>query len=547
MNATDNWSYDHTSGRGETLQRIFSDHAATAPDVPWCETGGKVYTYGDFDRMANRVAHGLTARGITRGDAVAVFMSNRPEFFYGMFGLHRAGAVYVPCSTNYSPEELVYQLNHVEAKAVFVDETTFPQLAAVRAQIPGIALCVIHGADDAEGTVTLDGLVAGQSDEWPDSASQLTADDLALVMYTSGTTARPKGVMLSHGGMLTAAETCSRVFGWSPGERFLSYFALYHSNGGLIALGPAIFSRSTMVMVPSFSASRFVDMLRAHRISYCNLNSSHVRMLLNQPPTPHDADHAVRRMMQGLTLEPHEILEFEQRFGTYLCPTYGLTESLGICVAGGPTGNRRVGSAGRVLRGYSLQIVDDEGRPLPPGEPGEIVVTCDGPHGRALGYLKDEENTAATFVGDVVHSGDVGRIDDDGFLWFVERKKDMIKRSGFNVAAAEVERILVAHEGVADAAVVGTPDLMRDEAIVAFVVRTPGSTVGRNELFDACDDALSDYKVPQVIEFRDELPRNFLGKIERRRLRDDALRYRIDSKKRLPVGHHVRDPEPTGA
>jgi crotonobetaine/carnitine-CoA ligase len=547
LTAADKRSFDHVSGRGQTLQRVFAEHAAAHPDAHWCESAGQVYTYGAFDAVANQVAHGLTARGIGRGDAVAVYMSNRPEFFYGMFGLQRAGGLYVPCSTIHTPDELVYQLDHIEAKAIFVDETTYPSFAAVRDQLPGIETCVIQGGPAVDGAITLDELIAGQSDAWPETAAELTADDLALVIYTSGTTARPKGVIFNHGALLTAAETFARVFNWSVGERFFSYFPLYHSNGGLIGLGPAVFARATMVMVPAFSATRFVDQLRELDITFCNLNSSHVRMLLNQPPTDRDADHNVRRMMQGLTLEPHEILEFEQRFGTVLMPTYGLTESLGICVANGPVGNRRVGSAGRVLRGFSIEIWDDEDNPLPVGEAGEIVITCDGPYGRALRYHKDEEHTAATFIGDTVRSGDMGRMDEDGFLWFVQRKKDMIKRSGFNVAAAEVERVLLTHDGVAAAAVVGTPDLMRDEAIVAYVVREPGSEVGRNELFDLCDEALADYKVPQVIEFRDALPLNFLGKVEYRRLRDDALVYRVDTRERLPVGHHVRDPEPTSA
>ena len=288
--------------------------------------------------------------------------------------------------------------------------------------------------------------------------------------------------------------------------------------------------------MPRFSASTFGQTLVDNDATYVPLNSTHVKMILQTPETEFDRAHRVRRMMLGLTLSSEDFLAFEQRFNTTLMGTYGLTESLGIVVIGEASGPRRVASAGRIARGYTIRIVDDNGDDVGPGEPGEALVRSEQRHGATLGYFKDPAKTAEVFQDGWLRTGDVVRIDADGFVWFVERKKDMIKRSGFNVAAAEVERVIRTVAGIADVAVVATPDAMREEAIVAFVVPEPGGSVDVEAVFGTCDRELADYKRPQYVEVVDALPLNFLGKIERKKLRERALRYRIDSRAPSPVG-----------
>jgi acyl-coenzyme A synthetase/AMP-(fatty) acid ligase len=216
--------------------------------------------------------------------------------------------------------------------------------------------------------------------------------------------------------------------------------------------------------------------------------------------------------------------------------TFGLSESLGINIIGEAVGPRAVGAAGRVLRGYTLRIVDDEGEPVGVNEPGEALLRSHQRHGLAMGYFKDPDKTRETF-GEWLHTGDILRADKNGFVWFVSRKKDMIKRSGFNVAGAEVERVIRNVTGVLDVAVVGTPDVMREEAIVAFVVAEVAVTVSADDIFDKCEEYLADYKRPQFVEFVDALPTNFLGKVERKLLRENALKYRIDSTEWTPIDH----------
>ncbi|MCU1360058.1 MAG: AMP-dependent synthetase and ligase, partial [Ilumatobacteraceae bacterium] len=347
------------------------------------------------------------------------------------------------------------------------------------------------------------------------------------IMYTSGTTARPKGVMFSHGNLRTAALTAVTHFRWTKNDRFLHYFPLFHANGGLYGVFPALMSQASIMMVPKFSASAFGSQLHDLGITFTSVNATHVKMIMNHPVSPRDAEHQTWRMMLGLTLRPDEITAFENRFATRLCPTYGLTEGLGIDAIGEPVGPRRVGSAGRLLRGYKLRVVDESGTELPAGERGEAEFASELEHGVPMGYFRDPEKTAEIYRDGWVRTGDVLEMDADGYLWFVERKRDMIKRSGYNVAPAEVERVIAAVAGVADVAVVGAPDEMREEAIIAYVVADAGAVVTPELVLAACTTTLADYKVPQVVEIIDALPRNFLGKIERKVLRERALEHRV--------------------
>jgi crotonobetaine/carnitine-CoA ligase len=294
-------------------------------------------------------------------------------------------------------------------------------------------------------------------------------------------------------------------------------------------------------MIPKFSASAYGEQLVKYDITFCPMNSTNVKMVLNNPETPYDQKNRAWRMMQGLSLVPEHVIEFEKRFNTRLIATYGLTECLGISVADDAFGPRHIGSSGRPQRGYTIRVVDDAGNDVPIGEPGEILVHNEHKHGITQGYYKDPEKTRETFRDGWIHSGDVVFLDKEGYVWFVERKKDMIKRSGFNVAAAEVERAIQMVPGVKEVAVVATPDAVREEAIVAFIVADPAGSVTEEAVMETCKQELAEYKIPQFIEFLDAMPLNFLGKLERKLLRERALKFRIDSYERTPLGSRQRD------
>jgi crotonobetaine/carnitine-CoA ligase len=454
-------------------------------------------------------------------------MHNCAQFFIAMFAIHRLGAVFIPCSTLYSEDELRYQLEHAEVKAIFTDEALLP---LVLESLPDDNLrerVIVYGSEVAEPFLAFDKFGEGYASDMPAESSGVTADDLAVIMYTSGTTARPKGVMLSHGNITTLAQTQAKYLGWTSEDRYLHYFPLYHGNGGLIGVVPAIWCGATLIMIPKFSASNFGRQLVENDVTLAPVNATNVKMILNNPVTEYDQAHKARRMMLGLSLTPEEFQTFEKRFNTMLIGTYGLTESLTAMIMGESGGQGPAGSAGRVTRGYTVDVQGDNGESLPPGEIGEAVIYSHQRHGLAMGYFKDPVKTKETFVDGWVHSGDFLRIDEAGYVWYAGRKKDMIKRSGYNVAPAEIERVIGDIPGVSDVAVVGCPDAVREEAIVAFIVAT--TSISSVEVIDVCTQNLAHYKVPQFVEILDELPFNFIGKIDRKELRERAMKYRIES------------------
>jgi len=524
--------FDFLSGPDASVQAVFAAHAAEVPDKTFAEMGGTSYSYGRVDADANRIAHVLTGQlGAIPGDIVAVYMSNCPEFFPVMLGLQRARAVYVPFSTHYSADELTYQLAHCQARVVIVDTAHHALLSSVLPACPRVEHVVVVGEECepppriAQHSLTV--LCEAGEAALPPGASDASPDDLAMVMYTSGTTSRPKGVMFSAGNLYAAADMCVTHFRWSPADRFLHFFPLFHSNGGLFGVWPAVLGQATLVMVDRFSASGFGRQLHELDISLASVNATHVKMILAHPPTEHDRAHRAWRMCLGLTLEPCDVLTFEHRFSTRLCPTYGLTESMGNNVIGDPVGPRRIGSAGRIVRGYSIRVTDADGTEASPGQAGQAQVFSHQRHGLPLGYFRNPEATAATYASGWVQTGDVVRVDADGYVWFVERQSDMIKRSGFNVAPAEVERVIRDIDGVADVAVVPTADAVREQAIVAYVVQAEGADLDVAAVISACARHLAEYKVPQVVEFIEELPRTFLGKIDRKALRQLAVVHEV--------------------
>jgi crotonobetaine/carnitine-CoA ligase len=327
--------------------------------------------------------------------------------------------------------------------------------------------------------------------------------------------------MYSHANLFMSALTTNNAFQWRPDDRLLHYFPLHHANGGMVQMGPTLLKGSAFVMVPKFSASDFGGMLSRHRITMAAVNATHVKMVMAHPVTPADSDHPCRRMLFGLSLDRAGMQAFEERFKTRLVGTYGLTESLAFVVAGTLEGPEPEGSAGRVCNGYELIVVDDEDTELPVGRPGEVLIRYVNDDGVCRGYWRDPEATEKLFKGGWLHSGDVASFDELGWLHFVQRKKDMIKRSGFNVAPAEVERVLLGHPSVRDAAVVGIPDEFREEAIVGFV--TISAEVAAEELVALCGEQLANYKVPETVFAMEKLPEDVLGKIDRKQLRQIAI------------------------
>jgi crotonobetaine/carnitine-CoA ligase len=342
------------------------------------------------------------------------------------------------------------------------------------------------------------------------------------MLFTSGTTAAPKGVLLTHANWLWSGERATHMLMTDPTDRFLTVLPAFHVNAQSTTLLAALTVGARAIFVEEYHATQYWGQVRRHGATRISLVAMLVRTLLAQPATYEDRDHALRTVIYSINIPTEEKERFETRFGVRLQNAYGLTEAMTTVAIAPLYGPRRWPSIGRPAIDREVRIVDEEGQAVPMGETGEILVK--GIPGRTLmkGYYKDGTATEAALEGGWLHTGDNGRFDEKGYLYFVDRKKDVIKRGGENVSATEVESVLAEHPGIAAAAVIGIPDAIRDEAVMAFVVPEQGCALTAEQVAAYCSQRLARFKVPTIIEFRDELPQTSIGKVEKKRLRAEV-------------------------
>ncbi|MCW3066418.1 MAG: AMP-binding protein, partial [Solirubrobacterales bacterium] len=351
----------------------------------------------------------------------------------------------------------------------------------------------------------------------------VASDDVAELLFTSGTTRKPKAVMLTHANCLYSGQHTVHSLWMEARERCLTALPLFHVNAQSNSALAAMTVGGTLILLEEFRASRFWSQVRAHGATQTALVAMQVRTLLAQPPDPAERDHGVERLYFAINVTDREKEEFEERFGVSLINSYGLSEAMVVVISSPVAGPRRWPSIGLPSPGRRVSLLDEEGREVPLGQVGEIVVH--GVPGRdiMLGYLGDEEATAAALRDGRLHTGDSAYADPEGYLYFFDRKKDMIKRAGENVSALEVEGALLDHPGIAEACVVGVPDAIRDEAVAAILVAAEPGSLTEEDVVEHCRGCLAKFKVPTVVRFVDQMPRTSIGKIRKDELRKEAL------------------------
>lgn len=506
-------------GVGDDPRRLISSlrhWASTAEDHPFLtfrdlESTVERQSYGAFYDRVRRLAGGLLESGLQPGDRCIVHTGNTPGFMLAFWALQEAGAVPIPTIVQYSEDELRYVARHSGAWGVI---TTEELLATARAAVEGLdCQVIVEGAVDGDAT-SLGELTARGSPP----PSRGTVDDLALIMYTSGTTARPKGVMLGQQGAVYTAASYAQHLRLTPGDTVLTCMPLFHVNGMFLQMVPAVLSGSEFVLTPRFSASQYWDWVAEHTATMTHLISGPIRLLLAAGPATGDRRDDVRGMTFGLPLLAEEIDDFQERFGIPLMMVWGLTETGcgGTLMPLGPGARPGHQHLGPPVIGWEVQAVDPDFRELEADVVGELVVRSPGV---MRGYYDDPEATAATLQDGWVRTGDLGFRDEYGYFHFVDRMKDMLKPSGENVAASEIEGVIAEHPSVEECAVVGIPDPIRTELVIALVVRREGATVTEEEIKARCAERLARFKVPSIVEFHDELPKTSIGKIRKGELR----------------------------
>lgn len=482
------------------------------PDHPAYIFLGESTTYAELNQQVDYLAAGLAKRGIGKGDAVALLMDNRPRFVSAYYAILRVGAAVVPMNPIYTPREISFILSNSQAKAVIALAALEPVMTSVKEQLPDLELFIY--TEQVGNELTLDQLVAEAEAGF--SSPEMSEDDLAVILYTSGTTGQPKGAMLSHRNMASNAEAMGILFELTPEDRVVAVLPMFHVFCMTVCLNGPIRYGATMVIVPRFHPVEVVNTIREQKATCFAGVPTMYNYILQLPNATREDLSSIRLCCSGGASMPVELLhKFEAKYELKILEGYGLSEAAPATAFNPLRGTRKPGSVGIDLPGVTNKVFDPEGNELPPGEVGELVVK--GPN-VMLGYLGLPEDTRFALKNGWLHTGDLARMDEEGYVYIVDRKKDMILVDGYNVYPREVEEVLYQHPAIIEAAVIGIPDEVHGEAVKAFVALKEVA-VSQEEIVAFCKEKLAKYKVPRQVEIVTELPKNSTGKILRRTLR----------------------------
>jgi len=497
-----------------TLPDLLRAQASRIPEQPFVRWRGRSVSYAEFDARTDALAAGLAELGVQPGDVVSVMLPNCVEFLEAWWAILKAGAVFGPINPAFTAPEAAYVLGHSQAVAVVTDSNGAATIAG-RRPTPELAQLRHVISVDEGGELALESLAAHDG-EVP--ASRRGPDDLATLMYTSGTTGKPKGAMLTHANILANASMGAELLPLVAGERVGMLLPLFHVNAQVVTCVIPMMVGCEVAMWERFSASTFWQTVSELEPVALSAVPTILAAVLHTANAPTERT-SLRYIICGAAPLSRELLEaFEDRFDIRILEGYGLTESTCVSSLNPYYGVRKPGSIGLPVRGQQLQIVAPDGSAVEDGELGEIVVK--GPNVMA-GYLHNEEATAVTVRDGWLHTGDVGYVDADGYVFIVDRAKDMIIRGGENIYPREIEEVLYAHAGVLECAVIGVPHEVRGEEVLAVVAPKPGAELDGDELQAYAAERLAAFKVPRRFEIRAELPKNATGKISKPPLREE--------------------------
>jgi fatty-acyl-CoA synthase len=488
------------------------------PDKPFlvCDDDGRQYSNAEFDARVNRLANSLPSVGITRGDRVAALFPNNPEFLELLFAAGKTGVIMVPLNFRLTPPEIAYILNDSGATVLLYTSDFAFQAGEIKKLETGIEHFIAVGGGN-EGDMEYEEWLSGAPETEPVVEPEVTLDDPHFIMYTSGTTGRPKGAVLTHGNTQWNGVNAILAYTLSESDTNLVAAPLFHIGGLSAAATPTIYSGGKVVLARYFVPDQVIDAIAKHGVTTM-FGIPVMFLLISMSEKFETGDFSsIRVMIAGGAPCPVPLIEKYNEKGVLFSQGYGLTETA-PAVSALPEDDtmRKRGSAGKPLFHVEIRIFDENDKEAPTGELGEIVIK--GPN-VFKEYWHMPEETASTLRGGWFHTGDMGRFDDEGYLWIVDRKKDMIISGGENIYPAEVEDVIHAHPKVADVGVVGMHDKKWGESPLALVVIMPGEELTEDEVIAFARERLAGYKTPKQVIFVDELPRTPTGKILKKELR----------------------------
>jgi crotonobetaine/carnitine-CoA ligase len=509
-----------------TVLDALRQRLAADPDGPYLDFEGNEFTAAETDEASNRVAHALRDLGVGHGDRVATLLENGPEQVISFFAALKLGAIQVPINTAYKGDFLRHVLADSGAK-VLVVQGDFASRVGAMAELPELGSVVVVGPPDEviTGFPTHDwAAIAEQfpADPLPDAG--VTPADLACFIYTAGTTGPSKGCMLSHNYVVSLADQIARLWGRRADDVVLTPLPLFHFNAISVCVVGTLVIGGRSSIARRFSVSRFWPEVKRTGATMLSMLGSLAILIANAPEDHPDQEGHNLRLCAAAPMPPDTDRIWRERFG---CATfsggYGLTEAslIGSLPAGEANKPGAMGKPNTVE--FEVKLVDDDDGELPTGEIGEITCRPNGPNLMFAGYWRRPEATLAVFRNLWFHTGDLARLDDDGFLYFVDRKKDYLRRRGENISSFELERTFVAHEAVKDVAVHAVPSEQGEDDVKVTAVLVEGAQLSEEELCRWAVERVPYFALPRYIEFRDDLPRNPVGRVLKYQLRDEGV------------------------
>ena len=511
------------------LAALLEDSAREAPTRTAVIFNDMKLPYAAVNAAANQVANGLVSLGIQPGDKVALTCPNLPYFPIVYYGILKAGAVVVPLNVLLKGREIAYHLQDSDAKAYFCFQGT-PDLPMGEfgwegfQQVEGCEHFFMITADPASpspiaGTKSLGQLMVGRSPAFDTVMTH--ADDTAVILYTSGTTGKPKGAELSHSNMVLNARLSDTMYHKVENDVHLVTLPLFHSFGQTVQMNAGFYNRATLTLLPRFDPDAALSIMERDNVTiFAGVPTMYWAMLNHPNPEKFDLGKIARNLrlaVSGGSAMPVEVMRaFGEKFGVEILEGYGLSETSPVATFNRLDRPSKPGSVGLPVWGVQVRVVDINDNDVPQGEMGEIIIKG---HNIMKGYYKKPEATAEAMRNGWFHSGDIGKFDEDGFLYITDRVKDMIIRGGFNVYPREIEEVMMTHPSVSLAAVVGVPHDSHGEEVKAYVILKPGQVVDEEEIIEWCRGCMAGYKYPRIVEFREALPMTATGKILKRELK----------------------------
>jgi len=474
-------------------------------------------TWSSFNKMVNRLGNSLLDLGVKKGDRIAIYLPNSLEFLIAYFAIARVGAIAVPFNIMYKAAEINYIVNNAEACILFAAQKEASEnVAGIRDQLPSVKEIIIVGENSLENTLLFSDLLAQGKDSL--EITDCEPDDVVTILYTSGTTGNPKGAMLTHNNYWQQADLNGcYLLHINDQDSLLSANPYCHIFFVTTVLGP-MFKGAAVVVMPRFYPEKSLEMITEYKVThFAGVPTMYIYMLNHYQQNRDKYDLSSLRVVQsaGAAMPAEFIPQIEDSFGVDYCELYGATETCSA-VTYERAGHNLAGSIGLVAHSWEVKIVNEEAEEVPVGEVGEMMVK--GP-GLFKGYWRMPEATKAAFKDGWFFTGDMGYVNEDGYMFIVDRKKDMIICGGYNVYPREIEEMLFTHPAVLEAAVIGVNDSEKGEIPKAFIVPKPGSNVTADEIKAFCKERMAAYKAPREVEIIKELPKNPTGKILKRELK----------------------------